>query len=385
MAKDSNVLLRELYPLVEKGLSKRENTVKLQQAVEDYLNRNMDKLTTIGPVHRIIFTESDAERLYEAIEVTPAEIQQIINKSPVIKGQWQIMSNPFNSAISLAIRYYKLNNNPTMVNSLLVYLTLSMYPSLHFKYFKYEPNEQVMNYTINNLSNKFKIKQLGTIYHAMLDTTEVCFNTNLNKIIRCGDKDIVDFIMDEKTRLNSLLKKIAIEFYKNREANRYLNVDSDNYEEENYHEADSNTFAVERLTNNVILKLVVDGPNMKLVTTAAKLCQVSISELRNYVNTMVNNDNREDIKVIVESILFLFIFDSQNNIREVNSNKFLLYCNEIYRKSNTTDKNIIKIKKVLDKWLENLGTYKKTQRLATINNFRRALFLFFVLSIQTTS
>ncbi|MNT90802.1 hypothetical protein D3C72_2317930 [compost metagenome] len=58
---------------------------------------------------------------------------------------------------------------------------------------------------------------------------------------------------------------------------------------------------------------------------------------------------------------------------------------EMYRKSNTTDKNIIAVKKILDEWLHDLGTYKKTQRLATINDFRRALFTFMVFSIQTTS
>lgn len=380
----NDVLLKKLYPLVEKGLSKKENTAMLAKAIDSYLDRNTDKLTTPGPVHRIIFSDHDASHLFNAIECTPDDVKQIINSSPTIKSQWQIMNNPFNSAISLSIRYYKLKKNDEMVLKLLIYLTVSMYPSLHFKYFKYEPNEQIMNYTINSLSNKFKVKQLGTIYHALLDTTQVCYNTNEDKIKRCTDKDVIDFIMDEKTRLNSLLKKIAIEFYENEKNKNYLNTESDNYDEDNYHEADSNTFAVERLTNNVVLKLVVDGPNIKLITTSANLCQVSVNELRNYVNTMIVNENRDDIRKIVESILFLYMFDSHNTVQEVNSNKFLLYCMETYKKSNTTDENIIKIKSILDKWLEELGTYKKTQRLATINNFRRALFLFFVLSIQTT-
>jgi len=383
--KSSNsVLVDELYPLVEKALSNPTNVNKIKRAVTDYLDRNMDRLTTPGPVYRTIFSDSDMNKLYEAIEVDPAEIKRIVQGSPTIKSQWKIMNNIFNPTIAMIIRYFTIKKNQEMVNATLVYLTLSMYPSLHFKYFKHEPNEQIMNYTINNLSNKFKIKQTGTVYHALVDTTQVCYRTNTDKLIRGTDKDIVDFIMDEKTRLNSLLKKIANEFYRNSELGKYMNLDSDNLEEENYHEADSNTFAVERLTNNVVLKLVVEGPNMRLVTVAANLCKVSVSELRNYVNTMVVSENREDIRAIVESILFLYIFDSQNTIQEVNSNKFLMYCMETYKKSNTTDKNIIRIKKILDKWLENLGTYKKTQRFATINSFRRALFLFFVLSIQTT-
>lgn len=382
---DNKILLTELYPLVEKALSKKENTVKLKQAVNDFLDRNNEKLTTLGPIYRIIFSPEDMNKLYDAIEVNPLAIKSMIKKSSVIKGQWQIMNNPFNSAIAMAIRYYKLKKNDEMVKVLLIYLTMSMYSSLHFKYFKYEPNVNIMNYTINNLSNKFKIKQMGTIYHALVDTTIVSDKTNSDILERGYDKDIVDYIMAVKTRLNSLLRKLSIEFYKNEKEKRYLNVDSDSYDEDNYHEADSNMYAIERITNNVVLKLIVDGPNMKHISLSAKLCRVSVNELRNYLNTMIVSSRREEIKAIIECILFLFLFDSQNTIEDINSSKFLIYCNEIYRKSNTTDKNIIKIKKILDGWLEELGTYKKTERLATINDFRKALFIFFVASIENTS
>lgn len=383
MAKEDSLMLHELYPIVDKGLSKKENTVMLKKAVGTYLDRNNERLTTIGPIHRIIFSDMDAEKLYHATEVEPKHIKEVLKKSKQIQSQWKIMAEPFNTAIALSIRHYTVKKNEEMVHALLIYLTMSMYPSLHYKYFKHEPNEQVMNYTINNLSNKFKVKQLGTIYAALIDTTEGSYKLHKPRLEKGTDKDFVDFIMDVKTRLNSLLKKIAIEFYHNNEQNLYLNSDSDNYDEDNYHEADSNIYAIERITNKVTLNLTVNGPKMKVVTLAAKWSTVSVSELRNYVNSMVISDNREQIRSIIESILFLYLFESQNNSQEINSNKFILYCLETYKKSNTTDKNIIKIKKILDEWLEDLGTYKKTQRLATINNFRRALFMFFVISIQT--
>lgn len=383
--KDDAILLKDLYPLVEKGLSKKENTIALKKAISQYLDRNSEKLTTIGPIHRVMFNDGDMDNLYKAIEVQPVTIKEIISRSPTIKSQWQIMNNPFNSAITMAIRYYKIHKNDEMVNALIIYLTMSMYPSLHFKYFKHGANEQVMNYTINNLSNKFKVKQMGTIYAALVDTTQGSYRHQEPRIVKGADVDIIAFIMDVKTRLNMLLRKIGNEYYINKEQNKYLNIDSDNYDEDNYHEADSNTFAVERMTNNVTLKLTVDGPNMKYVNIAAKMSQVSVSELRNYTNLMVTNEYREDIRTVVESLLFLYVFEGKNNVQEINSNKFLMYCMDTYKKSNTTDENIIKIKKILDKWLEDLGTYKKTQRLATINNFRRALFLFFVISIQMTN
>lgn len=377
-------ILKELYPVVEKALDKKENTIMLKNAVSDYLDRNNEKLTTIGPVYQTVFSDMDKEKLYNAIELRPEKILEVLRKSPFVKADKYILKNPFNTGIALAIRYYTMKNNEEMVNACLIYMALAFYPSIFHKFFQFEPNEQIMNYTINNLSNKFKVKQLGTIYAALIDTAQGAYKLHKPRLVKGTDKDIVGFILDVKTRLNSLMRKISVEFYKVHEKNLYLNTEYDSYEEDNYHESDSNSYAVERLTNAVVLKLVVDGPNMKIVNTAAKICQVSVSELRNYVNSIVINDNREKIKQIVESILFLYLFDSQNTVNDIrNNNKFLLYCLEMYKKSNTTDKNIIKIKSILDEWLEDLGTYKKTQRLATINNFRRALFLFFVITIQT--
>lgn len=385
MAKDDSVLVHTLYGRVEQALAKKENSMVIKRAVSSYLDRNNDKLTTAGPVHRPIFSDMDMEQMYHATGIQPADLKDAVKQSTYIQTKWVTMQKPMNVLLPLVIRYYLKTKNSEMANITLIYLTLSMYPLLHFRYLKYGANEQIMNYTVNNLSNKFKLKQLGTVYAALIETTQKALQLHHDRLIKGTDKDVVDFINDVQTRISSFLKNIASEYYANHEKKLYLNLDSDNYEEDNYHEADSNTFAVERLTNKVALNLVVDGPNMRYVQTAANLCQVSVSELRNYVNTMVIGEKREDIRNIIEAILFLYIFDSHNSVQEINSSKFMMYCIETYKKSNTTDENIIKIKKILDSWLEELGTYKKTQRLATINNFRRALFMFFVFTIQTTT
>ncbi|NNV04748.1 hypothetical protein, partial [Brevibacillus sp. MCWH] len=120
--------------------------------------------------------------------------------------------------------------------------------------------------------------------------------------------------------MNSLMRKISVEFYKNHQNSMYLNTEQDNFDEENYRESDSNSYAVERVTNTVVLKLIVDGPDTKVINTAAKFCQVSVNELRNYVNTILTNENREKIRELTESILFLYLFDSQNTVRDIKYN-----------------------------------------------------------------
>lgn len=381
----NSVILNTFYSSIEKAMSDVNNIKKIKSAVNDFLDRNRDKLTALGPTYKIIFTDSDMEKIFDAIEISSIKIREVIDQTPYLKNQKIITITPFNVIMPLLIRYFKVKKNNDMVNTCLIYLTMSTYPMVHYKYFRYEPNENIMNYTINNLSNKFKIKQSGTLYHTLYDMAIVSDNNYHSAILRCTDKDIVDYLMSLKTRLSTRLKKISSEFYKNEKNKLYLNVEIDSTDEDNFHEADNNMFLVERVTNNVVLKLLVDGPNYNLIKLSANYCQVSVNELRNYIHTMINTENREDIKQVIECILYLFLYDSQNTKDQINSNKFLIYCLELYKKSNTTDKNIIKIKRVLDSWLERLGTYKKTQRLATINNFRKALFMFFVTTIQTAN
>ena len=56
---------------------------------------------------------------------------------------------------------------------------------------------------------------------------------------------------------------------------------------------------------------------------------------------------------------------------------------EIYKKANTTDANIVRIKQILDDWISKYsGQYKKSNAVGTVNAFRKALYTFFVLTIQ---
>ena len=63
----------------------------------------------------------------------------------------------------------------------------------------------------------------------------------------------------------------------------------------------------------------------------------------------------------------------------------MTYCLKLYRRSNTTNKNIVEIKNILDKWLVELELTKKSKREATITGFKKAFYTFFVLEIQQNS
>ena len=128
----------------------------------------------------------------------------------------------------------------------------------------------------------------------------------------------------------------------------------------------------------------MSGPDLKIVEVCSRLNDISMNDLRTVVTSMVSDkENSKDIKKMIASILVLFISEGQAKVSEIRTNKFVLTCLQIYKKSNTGNKSIIAIKSLLDVWLARYSTrYKASNRAATLNNFRKALFTFFIFTIQ---
>lgn len=378
----TKLLLNEVYPNVNKNLSDKKIKQELLLSLDRYVNANAPKLTTKGPINRTTFTVSDRAHLYNACGITEDNLRVILKRIPSVKSQANIIKEPYNTLCALAVRYGLMTKDRLFVNQMQVLLVLSLYPTLQTKYFRFSPNEDIMDYTINNLSDKFTIKKEATFYHAMLSIVNNAMELHEKRLIEGTDERITGYVLDVKTRLSSLFKNLAKEFYENHKKNLYLGKEEDNFDPNEFKEYDSNSYAIDRITNKVTVSLITQGPNYRLVDASAKMNGVSVSELRNYLTQLIISDNREDIRKIVESLLTLFLQDGTNKPEDINTTKFVLKSFDYYRSSNIINQNMINIKNILDKWMHMVGTYDKTNRKATINNFRRAFFAFFVYSIQ---
>jgi hypothetical protein len=382
----TSVILANIYPKVEQAFTSKETQRKFSAIVASYVDRNVNRLSTAGPSKRTLFSDMERNKVYDLIDFDPKICKAIVKQSNYIKASWKIVNDPFNLVMMMILRYAKLNQLDQINQLAVTYLTLSMYPSLHYKYFKFEPNEAIMQYTINNLSNKFKVKQVGNILQALVDTTALADKTYDNNIRHANDKELTDYINAYKTRLNSLIKKIRDAFEKDYRSGNYMNTERDNEDENDFKTSDSNSLLIQRIVDQVVLKLSVNGPDSRIVDISAKMNQVSVNETRNTLNQLTQNkDESVNIRALCESILYLYLFNGENHVNDLNGSKFLTFCLAVYKKSNTNDENVIKVKSILDTWIEKYSeTYRKTQRVATLNNFRRALYTFFVFTLQRT-
>jgi hypothetical protein len=239
-----------------------------------------------------------------------------------------------------------------------------------------------MNYTVSHLSNKYKYKQLKSVYSVLEDLSSVCTKTHEAKLKIGGDAEFTKYINDMHARLNDNLKNVAVEYYKNHESGNYLNVDEENNDPDSYREADNSSYIIERIVNDVITKISMYGPNLKMVSIAAKMGDVSVNEMRNIANCITNEDNINDFKQMIQSILHIYIFDMQRTDKDIRSKDYIVTMLEVYKRTGDKDINLNTIRKLLDDWVVLTGLSKRISRKATLSSFKKAMYIFAVLTIQ---
>lgn len=383
--KVERILVDTLYEQVNTQLKNSSNLNALIRSAQGYFDRNSDKLFDTGLTEKVLFLNTDKEAFYKAIRLTPVDIKRVIKQSRYIKDKWKIMNEPLNTAAALILRYLTINKKDKELKVVLTYYSFYFYSSLYHKYLPYGANRNVMDFTVNNLSNKFLLKKLGSLYKTIEHVAINSHDKYKEDLVHGEDGDLANYISALKVRLNDVLKNIKNEYTKNYKQKNYVNYDSDSYDEDNFHLSDNNSYAIKRISDSCIIKLNTYGPDIKLVTLAAKMNQVSQNEIKNVV-LHLNEEDTTKIQRMFELILQLFLFDENNKVEEVRTNKFILKCNEIYKKSNTNDRIILEIKAILDEWLEKYSdTYKKTNRLATLSNFRKSIFMYFVFHINQSA
>lgn len=392
---ESYIIRDSIYKKVEASLSVPANDKMFRRYVGEFIDYNSTRLHTAGPVYRITFSDKEKNKYYKLFNVTEPEISDIIKQvTKVINEQmeWRLLKdNPIFTLFYCVLRYYTLKNDASGIKLSLAILALAMYPSIHYKYFKFQPNEAIMQYTMDNLTNKFTIKKSGHIFGALMDSITQCYEFHKNceplrKIANGSDIACVSFIMRVRNSQNSFMKHIAAEFMKNHEKDLRVNIVNDEYEDTGPAmdiENDSNK--VERVCNKVVMQLITHGVDIRFADMAARSSQVSVNDIRNYLTMIVADKNKDELVSFIESIIFLYLYEGKHRVEEINSKSFLAFSLDVYRKGNSANENIVNIKTLLDKWSNMVGLDSAFTRAATLINYRRAIYIFFVFAIQRYS
>ena len=73
------VLLKELYPSVEKAFSNKQNVINLEKLIGRFIDKNGEKLSAIGPTEMIYHTDKDKDPIYNMVGVTESFVKSLKN------------------------------------------------------------------------------------------------------------------------------------------------------------------------------------------------------------------------------------------------------------------------------------------------------------------
>lgn len=380
-----------IWDKVEKVLSTNEGKRVFSNMVGNFINRNSSKLTTIGPMYQIPFTYEDKSNFYKIFDINESELTAVIKKTrETIKTSippWQFISqNSLFVLMYFVVRYFTIHKDSKQLNNALSIMALAIYPSIYYKYFRrWTINTGVMQYTIDNLSQRFIIKKSNHIFGALMYSVQGSWKFHEKNILDGCDENCVQFAWRIRNDQNSLIKKIAQNYISNKEKGYTVTTDVDSFDDNAVIDVENDTNRVGNMTSKIVLQIVVNGIDLKICDFAANAANISKLELRNYLSKIIIEKNSEEMKSFIESILFLYLYYEKHTYEEINSKQFISFALSLFKKTNSKDENISNIKKLLDKWGNDSGLYGKFSRVATRIDYTKGIFLYFILTIQKHS
>ncbi|QQO92860.1 hypothetical protein CPT_Madawaska_210 [Staphylococcus phage Madawaska] len=391
----SNVLLKEYEGNIDKFLSDKNKYNQAKRYMVSYIERNTKQLSYNTPIYRIPFNMQgiDVTTIMKLVDIDPREMEREIKKLPLTRKYADVLKHPFYVTMSLIIRginkKLKVKKNDKNLNNdlrlFLLYLSLSFYWSIQVKQFPYEPNENVAQYTINRLSNKFFFKKYKTVSTSITVTAEQNNINSLSILDKGQDDDILVYLMDLRTRLNNLVKNFAKELYKDINAGNYLNPHVDVLDDEsNYREGTNISGTVSNISQKTLSEFTQKDINMRILKISCSMTNTNSNIMRNTMSDIRQNEIK-NVNNLLLNILTVYLDGKNNPIQSIGSQRFIRESISFFTKSNTKDKRLLENKKILNDFLTKYNSkYNQTEREATKNSYRKTIYVYFVLLISNS-
>lgn len=386
--KNTTILKDLIYPIIEKTFTTQANVRKYKMLISQFFEKNTPKLTTPGPQYLIVFGDADKDEFYKLFGITKEEIvfaMKNVIKSAGSSAEFKYLTNnPFLSFLYYIIRYFTLHHDDKALNATLGLFSIDVYWSIFTKYFPNGVIEPVMNYTIDNLTDKFIIKKAGTIFGALTESAKHSYEFHKSKIRTGNDPDCIAFLQRIRNDQNSMFRTISGIYYDNHKKGNAITTRNDDYDPENpiLDDITSASTEVQATVNRVCMPMIANGVDISLAEAASAIGNVSVANLRIYLMKIFVNERLDEITQIVESILFLYINGEHKSSRDIRSAHFLYWTYALFKKTNSKDGNIVRINTILNRWGEETGIYKAFKSEGSKINYKRAIFTYIAMCIQ---
>lgn len=357
--------------------------------MSDFFQSRASALYDIAPIDRMFFSKDDEDALYNTLKISKQEITDILQRTYYYNMQGfqsdQATAKDEHTVLSLTIlRYFIIKNDQKDAELAMLYLSFSgkIYASAHFKSFPITPENyrHVMEYAINNMSNKYDIVKYGSVIGTVRSLGDTWIKSYKNRFKDYDDEDVVYLIQQLKSRISAFIKNIAKEYYKAFDNREYITYDSDNVTSDEYHLADSDSLKLERVIDKSYSKLETTTTDFRL----CKMCadsNVRTDELKSIIDSiMTNPENFKMVKELIRNICTYYFLEGKS--KDVTSIEFISF--SISPKPNSKNELYLRDREILEALLlKNSDKYKtRSKRAATKISYNNSLLKYFVFLIH---
>lgn len=384
---DTSAIKNELYPLVKESMDKSITRNKYKKVVNDFIANRAAALYDTLPCDRIICTESEMDKLFIALGIDKKIVKEVINNT-----YWGSIDNfrplackhEYTILMMAVVRYFLIEEKDRKMAELsMLYLSFSgkFYPSLHYRsYPTVTPVRHIMEYVVNNtLSKKFDLTTYGSVFGAVKSVGCTWLDTYKDRFKEFADEDIWYLVQQLYSRIGSFIKNIATEYYDAYENGDYIAYSSDSYDPDDFHLADSDTLKISKYTEKTMNKINSTGIDYKL-SKACSNQDITPNEVKAVIESIIGNrDNIPEIKELIGLMIALYFATGERDISDI---KFITFT--VAPKPNAKQKEIIRMKEIIENWLCESGTayMRRRSRDATRNSYERAVRMYFAVTIH---
>lgn len=386
-AGQSRFFLERHYPEVKKALD-GGGVEKLFAHFQRVISSEhvMPKLELTHPGEPVYILESDTAPLYEITRQTEKGVQDTITECPVIQGSWRITTKSYFWPVVLALKYMdekRVQEEKIKMTSLFLAFLIYAGPGLQFKYFRRHYQANAMDYAMNSMSDKFILKQEGTMLKALVAISWRAHQKYAYLLKKGDDASLLRYFVNMWSRLNGMVKGLKKQYESTRASGAYLNQSRDKHEDGEINERNTDGGNVQALTDKFAERFFGETMPPQIVEIASQMTDTPKQSIILAVNEIRGGDS-ENPRRIFQLITELFFEETSSSQEDIRTRGFLSFANAIYTRSNTVDGRIEQLKKLLDKMLEEHSPqYLRTNREATKGAFRKSLYMVFVLFMQT--
>lgn len=389
MAKVTNVIVKDIYPMVTNALSNQSNVSKYRRYLQKYFNKRHDQIHDIAPFYRMPYGQVDIDELFKSIGLKESDVEKKLHNTYYWKMNFnpKAAKDPLTVTMMMVIRHFLKKKDDKSAELASIYLAFSgkFYPSVHYNSFpKVQPIEyrHIMEYVVNEmLTQKFDLKREGTVFGAVRSICRTWLAKYKDVFLGdMDDEDVADLIQQLHGRLKSFMSNIAHLYYEAYQKNLYISYDSDNYSQDNFRIADTDSLKAERCVENTMH--VINGNNVDIsIVKVSSDKNVGIGELQSIIETIQSDkDNNPIIKELIRIIIYEYFKESKD--KDVATLDFVN--KSIVPKPNSKNTNIIRQKQIIESWLnESSPNYRRRKnRPATASSYYKSVLKYYVLLIN---